>query len=301
MSMHKELFDRCSVLKDANFKEVTPRLVHIREWMNAQPDIKKILDALRNDPAIVKIVAECDYQSPPQAADAQQIASVGLMMLDACAERSLDLASIAIHCGVHDNSGNLSAASDEAMRRYVVPFLNYVLGRLPEDPVSVKTGTSNRPVIPVAIQESLAAFRRDHPDTQKTCFVMMQFSESAAHGGIEQTIKKALSKYGFAGLLARDKEYHEDLYPNIQTYMHGCGFGIAVFERIEQDDFNPNVSLEVGYMLGLKKGVLLLKERTLKSLHADLVGKLYRLFDVQDVAKTIPPEIEHWMEDKGLI
>ena len=32
----------------------------------------------------------------------------------------------------------------------------------------------------------------------------------------------------FQECLARDKEYHEDLYPNIQTYMHGCGFGIAI-------------------------------------------------------------------------
>ena len=83
--------------------------------------------------------------------------------------------------------------------------------------------------------------------------------------------------------------------------MHGCGFGIAVFERIDQDDFNPNVSLEIGYMLGVKKGVLLLKEKTLKSLHADLAGKLYHPFDVQDAVKTIPPKIERWMEDKGLV
>jgi hypothetical protein len=187
------------------------------------------------------------------------------------------------------------------MERYVVPFLNYVLNRFPEDPAVVETGTSNQPFVPVAIQESLEAFRRDYPDSMKTCFIMMQFSETASHAGIEKTIKETLSKFSFTGVLARDKQYHEDLYPNIQTYMHGCGFGIAVFERIEQDDFNPNVSLEIGYMLGLKKGVLLLKEKTLKSLHADLVGKLYHPFDVQNVTKTIPPQLERWMEDRGLV
>jgi hypothetical protein len=83
--------------------------------------------------------------------------------------------------------------------------------------------------------------------------------------------------------------------------LHGCGFGVSVFERIQQDNFNPNVSLEVGYMLALKKRVLLLKDQTLKALHTDLVGRLYRPFDVLDPGKTIPPQIEGWMEDKGLI
>ena len=130
---------------------------------------------------------------------------------------------------------------------------------------------------------------------------MMRFGETTAHKAIETAIKNVLMKYGFTGLLARDKEYNEDLYPNIQTYMHGCGFGIAVFERIESDDFNPNVSLEVGYLLGLKKLVLLLKDKTLETLHTDLVGKLYRSFDPLHPDETIASQIEQWLEDKGMI
>ena len=91
------------------------------------------------------------------------------------------------------------------------------------------------------------------------------------------------------------------MLPNIQTYMHGCRFGVAVFERIQKDVFNPNVSLEVGYMMALKKLVLLLKDQTLTSLQTDLVGRLYRPFDVQHPADTIPDKIEAWMEDKGLV
>lgn len=44
--------------------------------------------------------------------------------------------------------------------------------------------------------------------------------------------------------------------------MHGCEFGVAVFDRITEDDFNPNVTLEVGYMLGMGRNVLLLKDKT---------------------------------------
>ena len=69
---------------------------------------------------------------------------------------------------------------------------------------------------------------------------------------------------------------------NILTYIYGCRFGIAVFERIEDEAFNPNVALEVGYMMGLGKPVCYLKERTLRTLHTDLVGQLYSEFDVEN-------------------
>ena len=85
------------------------------------------------------------------------------------------------------------------------------------------------------------------------------------------------------------------------TYIYGCGFGVAVFERIEAEEFNPNVSLEVGYMLALKKPVCLLKDKTLKTLHTDLVGKLYKEFDPQNPGKTIPDRISQWLLDKEII
>jgi len=227
---------------------------------------------------------------------------VGLILLELCAHEKALLALVAAHHRISTSgSSSLADAGNAAMDRFIEPFLDYVLARLPGKPAPLVPGTSNLPCIPVAIQESLEAFRKDHAHVEKTCFIMMQFSETEAHGVIGQTIKATLSKFGFTGLLARDKQYHDDLYPNIQTYMHGCRFGIAVFERIEKDDFNPNVSLEIGYMLGLKKAMLLLKEKTLSSLQADLVGKLYHPFDVQNVTKTIPPQIERWMEDKTLI
>ncbi|MCX5713215.1 MAG: hypothetical protein NT033_00025 [Candidatus Omnitrophica bacterium] len=84
------------------------------------------------------------------------------------------------------------------------------------------------------------------------------------------------------GLRADDKCYHDDLFPNILTYLWGCSIGIAVFERLEADEFNPNVSLEVGYMRALGKPICLLKDKTLRTLQTDLIGKLYTPFDPQN-------------------
>ncbi|MBA7607848.1 hypothetical protein ES703_15017 [subsurface metagenome] len=155
--------------------------------------------------------------------------------------------------------------------------------------------------VPPEIQESLQSFKKDHPDSSKVAFIMMQFGETRAHKKIVKTIKDALNAFGIEGVRSDDKRYNDDLFPNVKTYLYGCGFGIAVFERIEEEKFNPNVSLEVGYMMALGKPVCLLKDQTLKTLHADLIGKLYDSFDPQDPEGTIPPKITKWLEDKEII
>ena len=154
---------------------------------------------------------------------------------------------------------------------------------------------------PIEITESLAEFRGDFPDSTRVAFIMMQFGSSNAHDRILTGITSALDPHGMVALRADDKQYHDDLYYNILTYIHGCRFGIAVFERIEEDSFNPNVSLEVGYMLGLRKSGCFLKDKTLHTLHTDLIGKLYRSFDPQDPEGTIPTELFAWMDQRGFI
>jgi hypothetical protein len=154
---------------------------------------------------------------------------------------------------------------------------------------------------PPELAESMKRFRKDHPNPTGCAFVMMRFGTTKAHTEIIQSIRDALANHGVKALRADDKEYHDDLFWNILTYIHGCGFGIAVFERIEQEEFNPNVALEVGYTMALKKPVLLLKDSTLKNLNADLVGKLYKTFDPQEISASIGPQIQRWLKDKSLI
>jgi DNA-binding transcriptional ArsR family regulator len=153
---------------------------------------------------------------------------------------------------------------------------------------------------PIEIQESLRVLKEDHSDSSKVGFIMMKFKETPAHEEILRTIKDTLTNCGLVGVRSDDHEYHKDLFYNIQTYMHGCGFGVAIFDRIEEEAFSPNVSLEVGYMMALGKDVCLLKDKTLETLHADLLGKLYKPFDPQNAEGTIPNQLSKWLSDKGL-
>ncbi|GEM_PF-2764333 len=153
---------------------------------------------------------------------------------------------------------------------------------------------------PIEIQESLRILKKDHPDPTKVGFIMMKFKDTPAHKKISEAIKSTLREYGLEGIRSDDREYHKTLLYNVETYLHGCGFGIAVFDRIEEEEFSPNVSLEVGYMMALRKHVCLLKDKTLQTLHADLLGELYKPFDPQDPEKTIPEQLSKWLSDKQI-
>jgi hypothetical protein len=130
---------------------------------------------------------------------------------------------------------------------------------------------------------------------------MMRFEDTPAHQNIHEAINETLTSHGLTAVRADGRRYHDDLLYNVRTYLHGCSFGIAIFERISTDDFNPNISLEVGYLMAAGKPVLLLKDRTLKTLHTDLAGRIYDPFDFQDPHGSIPSVLEKWLRDKGVI
>jgi hypothetical protein len=153
---------------------------------------------------------------------------------------------------------------------------------------------------PPDIALCLQNFRTDHREPGKCAFVMMRFDATEPHKKILKAIQSWCQKQGIVGLRADDKRYSDDLWPNVRTYMHGCGFGIAVFERLTTEEFNPNVSLEVGYMLALGKPVCLLKDDTLKTLPSDLIGRLYEPFKVHK-PNTIVPKLDKWIKDKAAV
>lgn len=154
---------------------------------------------------------------------------------------------------------------------------------------------------PAEIRASLLRLLQDHPDYNTNCFIIMSFSNTRFHNEIAQAIKLALSKAGINALRADERSYSDDLLGNVRTYIYGCRFAIAVFERLQGEAFNPNVAFEVGHLYGLGKPVCLLKERTLPNLHSDIIGRLYVEFDVQDIERTVPQAVEKWLKDNMIV
>lgn len=183
------------------------------------------------------------------------------------------------------------------IQRIVVQYVNTVLQaqQKPEKTISEQAVSTPE------IASGLEKFKIDFPTGNKTAFIIMQLGSTRLHEDIVSIIKTVLKKHNITALRADDKEYMDDLFPNVEVYMHSCDFGIAVFDRITTDDLNPNVTLEVGYMFAKGRNVLLLKDKTLKSLSTDLIGKLYKEFDTTDVENTLPEQIKKWLSDKGYI
>ena len=82
--------------------------------------------------------------------------------------------------------------------------------------------------------------------------------------------------------------------------MESCHFGVAVFEDIDETDLNPNVSLELGYMMARERAFLLLKERRLQKLPTDLCGYLYKEFDSFNIKPTVLGRIAEWLKPTGV-
>ncbi|QIN82042.1 hypothetical protein GBA63_04845 [Rubrobacter tropicus] len=154
---------------------------------------------------------------------------------------------------------------------------------------------------PIEIQESLGRFKEDHPDPADAAFIMMRFGNTRAHAAITDAVRNGLAAHGIRGIRADDKRYHDHMFFNILTYLHGCGLGVAIYDRIETETYNPNVALEVGYLFAMRKPVCLLKDQTLTTLPTDLVGQLYDPFDPQDAGGTIPSVLSKWLSDKSLV
>jgi hypothetical protein len=154
---------------------------------------------------------------------------------------------------------------------------------------------------PPEIGISIARLREIYPDPKKLGFLVMRFTAAKPFERIVEIIKATAAKHGITVVRADEKQFHADLWGNVRTYLPGCGFGIAVYERIETEEPNANVGLEVGYLMAMNKPVLLFKDKTVATLQADLAGKLYKPFDPHEPEKTIPEQMTKWLQDNGIV
>ncbi len=146
------------------------------------------------------------------------------------------------------------------------------------------------------LEPALRTFLDDHPNPERNVFIMMRFKETEQLKTIYSTIKKTLAEKGFEGVRADERDYTGDLWSNIETYLVSCQLGVAVFEDIDDRDFNPNVSLELGYMMGRRRRCLLLKEQRLPEMPVDVVHKLYKSFDSYNIEETVRAQVLRWIE-----
>lgn len=150
------------------------------------------------------------------------------------------------------------------------------------------------------IRASLRSFAKQHRRYNANVFLMMAFQGSRRNTAVTNAIRLSLQEYGLVGLRADDCDYAETLWGNVCTYLLGCAYGIAVFEKVGRRGFNPNVAIEVGFMLSRKKRLLILKDQRIHRLPTDTVGRLYREFDPGRLRASIHKQVSSWAKTIGL-
>jgi hypothetical protein len=141
-----------------------------------------------------------------------------------------------------------------------------------------------------------AAFEKDE---HKNVFVIMRYGLEPPFAEIENTITETLQRFGLKAVVARDVSFHQQLWNNVRFCMDHSRYAIIVFERILEPAYNPNIAIELGYMIGLKRPRLILKDHSIQVLPTDIIGQLYTEFNSYKAKETIAVAIERWLEKLG--
>ena len=130
----------------------------------------------------------------------------------------------------------------------------------------------------------------------KNVFLIMPFGPDPQLDAVRTSLTTLLSTKGFNVYRADDKEYEDGLWDNICVYMLGCKYAIAIFKVVGGVGYNPNVGVEIGFMMALNKRVLILKDTNLPRLPGDLIHRLYHQVDFSDLP-AVQAHVTKWFDD----
>lgn len=150
------------------------------------------------------------------------------------------------------------------------------------------------------LTENCQNFLKDNPDFSKNVFIMMKFDNNNQKlKSVEKEIRSILTEKGFNPLRADDKVFprDRDLWDNVCVYMLCCKQGIAVLENNSKLEYNPNVSIEYGFMRALNKRALLLADSKFPKDRSDIVGKLRSTFNIEKPETSIRIPLEKWINE----
>jgi hypothetical protein len=122
---------------------------------------------------------------------------------------------------------------------------------------------------------------------EKSVFIMTKFPDPADPKGAQlqaviDAVQEEVKQRGFTPRLAQGQPYYRWLFDNVEIYLLGCARGVAIVEDQYLPELNPNVALEWGWMTGMGRQVLFLREKAFQHARADWAGLLSAEFEWKD-------------------
>ncbi len=112
---------------------------------------------------------------------------------------------------------------------------------------------------------------------------------------VTDAVSAAVAAHKYVPRIASDKDYHAQLWDNVELHMLGCRRGIAIVQDKVKQELNPNVAIEWGWMLGLDRRVLYLVEKDFKQERADWKGMSKYEFDWANPAPDVDAAVKKFL------
>jgi predicted nucleotide-binding protein len=116
---------RANQLLALDFEDATPRIVGFIEWLEADPAAAAVLDDLRKRD-VQPLLDKAGHQRPPQAKTPEDVAAIGVAIIDNAVKRNTTIYQIGMAIGVRAYTSKIQDTSDEVLRRYIRPLLQYL-------------------------------------------------------------------------------------------------------------------------------------------------------------------------------
>ncbi len=125
-----DVFDeRASVLLNMHYGEATQRLAKFLDWLESEPTTLTIVTGLRQLIDVTSL-SSTDQRQPPSAGSTEEIAAVGLALIEDCRRMKFFHACQARGIEPPYNTSALQDYGTDAVPRYVDPFVSYVRRKL---------------------------------------------------------------------------------------------------------------------------------------------------------------------------
>ena len=172
-------------------------------------------------------------------------------------------------------------------------------------------GHTTHPTIPPELAppeliQKVREFLETHP-FDRSVFGMTRFPDEQEEekgrdpvGPALEIAKDVCDLHSLSFHLADDQFFSDDLWTNVAGHMWASRYGIAFFEDRRDRGMNYNLTIEVGSMMMSGRRCALLKDRSIDTLPTDLVGRIRKDVDLDDL-ESVEKQLHAWMKkDLGL-
>ncbi len=139
--------------------------------------------------------------------------------------------------------------------------------------------------------------------TRRIGFLIRKFEVRSDRSALIEIVRNSFKSEGFKIVDASEKNLNNETWRNIKEFMDYCSFGVVIIDDFSPNDnneFNPNIFLEIGYLLALGKNIFILIQNCLeRKLPTDVKPFLYDTFDSQDVLDSdiLRNKIKKWINN----